>query len=535
MAGRRPLVKAKVDGTEMPFLADSGALVSMITPASATEMKLARRPAPKGVIMSGIGGSFAVEFATVPQFGLAGHIIAKNFLVGGSESGAAGLLGQDVLAAGDTEYDLGGGMIRLVQPTACTETGLVGWAGGKRVSVIDLEPFTASQRHVLATATINGTLVQAVFDTGAPTTLLSLAAAKRAGIEPGDPGVIPAGTTAGLGGKLIESWIAPAVHYRLGGVEIIGDPLRIADTGAVPFELLIGADFFLAHRVLVAKSQQRFYFVDMTGAPGQPLPALADAEAYSRRGAALAARRDLANATDDFTRAIALAPDEAHYLVQRAKVYLDRRELLLARHDLDLAVAKKPGFVEALLTRATLNVVDRDFALTRQDLAAASRAASEQSDDRFAIAALYAVIEDWRASVAQFDYWIAAHPGDYRQGTALNARCWAHAMLNEALSLALDDCNEALRLQPNEFAYLDSRGLVELRLGRLDRAIADYDAALGRQAGLPWSLFGRGLAERRKGKVEAGSADIAAAIRIAPDMPQKAVEIGLIQSASDPR
>lgn len=536
MAGRRPLVKAKVDGAELPFLVDSGAIFSMVTAASAEQLKLVLRPAPKGFTMNGIGGAFAVKLATVPQFSLGGRTLTNmSFLVGGSESGATGLIGQNLLGAGDTEYDLGGGMIRLLQPTACTETSLSRWAGGKRVSVIDLEPMTTEQRHIVGTATIGGALLRAVFDTGAPTTLLSLVAAKRAGIEPGDPGIVPAGPASGLGGKITQSWIAPALHYRLGGVGIVGDPLHIADAGAVPFDLMIGADFFLTHRVLVSNTQHRLYFVDLTNIPGQPLPRLADAEAYSRRGAALAAQHDFADAVADFTHAIALAPNDPRYLVQRANAYLARHELLLARRDLDLAVEKKPGFVEALLTRATLHLADRDFALTRRDLEAASNGAPEQSDDRFVIAALYAAIEDWRPSAEQFGLWIASHPGDYRQGTAHNARCWAHAMLGEALAQALDDCNEALHLQPNEFAYLDSRGMVELRLGHLDKAIADYDAALGRQPGLPWSLFGRGLAERRKGKAEAARADIGAAIRLQPDLPQKAVAIGLINSASDLR
>jgi len=60
-------------------------------------------------------------------------------------------------------------------------------------------------------------------------------------------------------------------------------------------------------------------------------------------------------------------------------------------------------------------------------------------------------------------------------------------------------------------AILDSRGLVKLRLSRLDEAIQDYDAALKLQPRLLSSLFGRGIAKQRKGAAEDAKSDLAAA------------------------
>jgi len=63
-----------------------------------------------------------------------------------------------------------------------------------------------------------------------------------------------------------------------------------------------------------------------------------------------------------------------------------------------------------------------------------------------------------------------------------------------------------------------TRGLVLLKLGRLDEAIADYDAALKVYAKGPTALYGRGVAKRKKGDVAGGDADIAAAKAIKPDV-----------------
>ena len=60
MAGRRPVIRAKVNGVEQLFLADSGAILSMISPAAAARLDMELRPAPKGLSMGGLGGSFAV-------------------------------------------------------------------------------------------------------------------------------------------------------------------------------------------------------------------------------------------------------------------------------------------------------------------------------------------------------------------------------------------------------------------------------------------------------------------------------------------
>jgi tetratricopeptide (TPR) repeat protein len=74
---------------------------------------------------------------------------------------------------------------------------------------------------------------------------------------------------------------------------------------------------------------------------------------------------------------------------------------------------------------------------------------------------------------------------------------------------------------------LDSRGLVHLRLGEFDKAIADYDASLAINPKIGWSLYGRGLAKQRKGLTAEGAADIAAATAINPRLPDEVKAHGL--------
>ena len=84
--------------------------------------------------------------------------------------------------------------------------------------------------------------------------------------------------------------------------------------------------------------------------------------------------------------------------------------------------------------------------------------------------------------------------------------------------LAPVGCNESLRLQPDDVLALDSRGFTFLKMGRLDRAIADYDVALKLDPKLAGSLYGRGIAKLRRGEAAGGNSDVAAAKAIRPDI-----------------
>src|SRR5262249_6208993 len=102
--------------------------------------------------------------------------------------------------------------------------------------------------------------------------------------------------------------------------------------------------------------------------------------------------------------------------------------------------------------------------------------------------------------------------------------CWARAILGgppEQLKQALDDCDEALRLRPNDPYAFDSRRFVYLKMGNFEKAIADYDQSifLGRErAG---SLYGRGIAKLKKGDADGGNKDIMAATKKRPDVAEE--------------
>jgi len=92
---------------------------------------------------------------------------------------------------------------------------------------------------------------------------------------------------------------------------------------------------------------------------------------------------------------------------------------------------------------------------------------------------------------------------------------------------ALDDCNEAIRLQPKAVAAFDSRGFAYLKSGQWDLAISDFNAALRLDPKLPSALYGRGFAKQKKGDAAGGKSDIAAAQAIKQDIAAEYAGYGL--------
>jgi tetratricopeptide (TPR) repeat protein len=188
-------------------------------------------------------------------------------------------------------------------------------------------------------------------------------------------------------------------------------------------------------------------------------------------------------------------------------------------------VSVAPADAEIRLARAEAFVNRKRAADAFTDLNAADAALPPQADERLTLAALFERADHFDRSIANYDQWITAHPDDSRQASALNGRCWARALSGRDLPLALKDCDAALRRQ-KAANFFDSRGLVELRMGQYDRAIADYDAALQLAPRSAWSLYGRGLARKHKNDA-AGQSDLDAAVAIDPELPLRAKALGI--------
>jgi tetratricopeptide (TPR) repeat protein len=262
MRGPIPTVRAQLNGKDALFIADSGAFFDFIAPAAVAEFQLKPDYSVRDFYVAGVGGMERGGLAYAKTFTILGTTFSNvPFVVAGSgySGGAVGLIGQNVFRIADVEYDLANGVIRLAKPQDCKDTALAYWATQTPYSVINIQFPTPTQPHTRSDAYLNGTRIRVMFDTGSPASVLTLEAARRAGVTPQSPGVLPGGPVWGIGPKISNSYIATFASFKIGEEEIRNARLRFGDL-AVDTDMLIGADFFLSHRIYVASSQRRLYF-----------------------------------------------------------------------------------------------------------------------------------------------------------------------------------------------------------------------------------------------------------------------------------
>jgi tetratricopeptide (TPR) repeat protein/predicted aspartyl protease len=554
MAGLRPLITAQVNGKDAKFLLDSGSFYSVMSTAVAADLNLKLTASPW--TLNGVGGSSRTWFAKVQDFSFLGATFHDvEFLVSGSEVGSSGVIGENLLSHFDVEYDLAKGAIRLFRPEGCSRTKLAYWTGGQAFSLMDINTIDRGNAHIIGVAYVNGQKIRALFDTGASTSMLTQTAAGNIGIDVNAVGVKEAGYVSGFGRGTAKSYIVPVASFKIGDDEEIKNThLRVAGIRLGDADMLVGADFFLSHRVFVSNSQHKLYLTynggpvfnlaNAASAPPPPVPEVqptddqaneaqptpqtpvaladvaADAAEYARLGAALASRHEFERALADLSKAIELDPNESEYLYARAKVYLQTGQTPLALADLDGVLALKPESIEAHISRAQIRLGQKNKAEALADLDAAAALAPPHADVRYTLANLYAGAENFAAAIKQWDVWIESHPVDARFVGALGERCYLKALQNQDLPSGLSDCNRALALvnmrNPDNAFLWANRGMVRLRQGAYDKAISDFDDTLQKQPKNVRALYGRGVARIRQNKLKDGESDIEAAVRLSP-------------------
>ena len=315
MVGNRAIATVGINGTSVPLMVDSGAFFSMLTSAAAAQLKLDVGSMPGHMKVRGLSGEIDAGRATAKKLELLGGSIPDvEFVIGGTEpgAGAMGLIGRNILSVSDIEFDLAQGVIRFVFPSDdCADSNMAYWARNTPVSQIKLIHDNSSRAKLpplRGVVTINDQRLVALFDSGA-TSLVSLKTARQLGLQESD--MKPNGIAYGLGGKGVKSWTAPFAKVDLGGEIISNNRLQVSDY-EMDEDMLLGIDFFLSHRIYVSKKSHLMFFTynggrvfsynvadaatPVASAASSAVEATLDADAYDRRGAALAARGDFAGA-----------------------------------------------------------------------------------------------------------------------------------------------------------------------------------------------------------------------------------------------
>jgi tetratricopeptide (TPR) repeat protein len=227
---------------------------------------------------------------------------------------------------------------------------------------------------------------------------------------------------------------------------------------------------------------------------------------YGQRGLALAMRHDLGRALEDVERALRSTPDDREFLRLRGWVRAQRGEYGGALADYDRAFEGRPLDATMLADRASVEALAGHYTEAEAEFEAALRA--EPSNP-----------------------WIRA-----RRALYLHAARGDHTR-------AVADCDKALQLSPGHAEASLNRGLSSLALDDSRRAIVDFDRALDPRQGRGITFLGplstrypelyraRSEAHRRLGDLDGAVADLDAALRLDPDDAEAWVRRGRLHAA----
>lgn len=233
------------------------------------------------------------------------HILGRRSDFGSPEKVA--VLGRDFLRQFDVEFDLAKGEINLFKPQGCKGSDEVYWS-----ETYNLLPMTPNRRGIRVPVSVNGRKAEADLNSSNPYTAINIASAYELDVTRGTPGSVQLADSHDLlADRAIETWLGRFLSLTLDqetikpawmrfrafsnapratGVEgrDYGEPETGYARPELDFmagvwrkgseaEVSLGVDFLLAHRVLVAYSQDRVYVTYEKGkpflqAPVPPLP-----------------------------------------------------------------------------------------------------------------------------------------------------------------------------------------------------------------------------------------------------------------------
>jgi predicted aspartyl protease len=280
MEGHALVLTVSLNGHPAKLAVDTGGYASLLWNSSIDAYGLNHVGGLKGdTRLCGAGGCTETDLINVSEFKLGDNVLHDlRFLAapGGARSDIAGVLGEDFLSAWDLEFDVAEGRLRLFNAEGCGDR-VVYWANAW--NEVNLK--RTADRHLYADVQLNGQNLRAMFDSGCSWTTVMTPVTQRTALAP-ETALALGSAGRGIGTQKIPTQFARFASLTVGQETIQHAELAVADFTAASRgsaygpadtfgshitnsalegpDIYIGADFFRAHRVFIARSQWKIYF-----------------------------------------------------------------------------------------------------------------------------------------------------------------------------------------------------------------------------------------------------------------------------------
>ncbi len=255
-----------IDGTPAQMMLDTGAFQTFLTRTGVERRGLALHAT--GQYSRGVGGYATTYSVRVKEFGVGPAHVGRTTLPVLGQTGFVpafdALLGAPYLLQGDVEFSLADKVLKFFRPSGCDDAFLGYWEGG--AIAVPFESGYGNSPNPHFTVLLNGHKVDAIIDSGAAISAIELKAAQRAGLRLDAPGVTRMPDGAGIGKSRVARWSAVIDTLSIGTETVRHAEIGVIESQAgMGVEMLLGADFLRAHRVLFAMSQKKLYLAYLGG------------------------------------------------------------------------------------------------------------------------------------------------------------------------------------------------------------------------------------------------------------------------------
>lgn len=281
------LVDAKIDDHEQVMLLDTGGVFSEISAQAATALNLTQRES--GLELVGVSGTTTSRVVHAHSFSL-GRLKATSvdFMVAEGLNGQpfAGIIAPNLLTSYDLEFDFAAHKFNLLSSDHCP--GKVIYWPASAATVVPIR--VTRSGHILVEAVLDGIKIDALVDTGAARTVLSLPTAEQAfAITPGAQDTPAVGhlegkphavtyrhrfrqlTIGGVGvGNPAIALVPDLMSNQLSRAPALGSRLSDADeTRRLP-DLIIGMDVLHRLHLYIAYAEEKLYVTPAAPPPIRP-------------------------------------------------------------------------------------------------------------------------------------------------------------------------------------------------------------------------------------------------------------------------
>ncbi len=268
MDGGDPVIQAAVNGQSVAMVANTGSSSTSLGRKAAAKLGLSVKTLDYVKLYEGNGAETVGE-ARVKDFKV-GPLEAKNIDLMVSGSSEYGELGIQFLRQSDVEFDFPEGKIRFFKPEGCAGDQVVYW--GKSYAVAPIRS-NSTLGDIVVEVNVSGQPILAEMASGGGRSIISPVGARLA--------VTTKGAPATLGSTAVPGEVATFASFSFGDETIHNAKIGVADVFRKDREALVGSriaseiirrpdmvlgfDFFRAHRIYVSKSQNKVYVSYMGG------------------------------------------------------------------------------------------------------------------------------------------------------------------------------------------------------------------------------------------------------------------------------